>query len=473
MQPAPLLVQEGGYAGAAAAAEPQGPSLAQVTAILRAYWKITVAVFVGCVLLAGIAAKLSPKSFRATATLIVNYDVNDPLAAKDVPIALLGNYMATQTDLVQAPEVLDAVIDRLKLTEDPRYADGNRSGPAGLHDWVATELRKNLDVEQSHPGSQLINITVYSRDPVAAADIANAIGDVYTEQHFRQVTGPASERAKRYTEELADLKHKTEVAQEALTQLRGRSGQIDLDGKNDTDNDNLTNLERRLLEAQDALRAAEARATADPASNPQATASEPVRALRTEGAALRSKMATLRTNYGPSHPQVLELQSQIDANTRALADAMHRYSSISSSDIEAARNNVTELENAVATQRHKILVNHQVRDQASKYELELESAQAVYKRALDGYDQIMFASSSRNSNVAFVSRARPPSQPEKRKSLVILLFGAICGLGLGLAGPYSYELLHRRIRCRDDVERNLGIPVLIELEAIAAERTPA
>ena len=37
-------------------------------------------------------------------------------------------------------------------------------------------------------------------------------------------------------------------------------------------------------------------------------------------------------------------------------------------------------------------------------------------------------------------------------------------LGLGL--PLLYELLNRRVRCRDDVERDHGIPVLIELGPI-------
>jgi len=455
---------DSGYA--TAAAEPQGLSFAQMAAIVLAYWKITAVIFVVMLVLAGIGAKLAPKSFKATATLIVNYDFNDPLAAKDAPQGMLGNYMATQTDLVQAPEVLDEVIDRLHLTDDADFASGNRGGPATVHDWVASELRKNLDIEQSHSGSQLINISAYARNPVTAANIANAIGEVYVAQHFQQVTGPASERAKRYTEELADLKRKTDAAQDALTQLRGRSGQVDLDGKGESEN--LANLERLLLEAQDALRAAQARVGADPAGNPQALASEPVRVLRAEGFALRSKMATLRTNYGPEHPQVIELQSQIDANARALADAMGSYSNVSSTQVSAARKNVADLQAEVDAQRRKMLLNHQVRDQASKYQLELESAQAVYKRALEGYDQIMFASSSRNSNVAMVSKARPPAQPEKRRSLVILLLGALFGLGLGLGGPFAFELLNRRIRCRDDVERNLGIPVLIEFLAIPA-----
>jgi capsular polysaccharide biosynthesis protein len=33
---------------------------------------------------------------------------------------------------------------------------------------------------------------------------------------------------------------------------------------------------------------------------------------------------------------------------------------------------------------------------------------------------------------------------------------------LGLGIPLGYELFNRRVRCRDDLERHHGIPVLVE-----------
>jgi uncharacterized protein involved in exopolysaccharide biosynthesis len=108
-----------------------------------------------------------------------------------------------------------------------------------------------------------------------------------------------------------------------------------------------------------------------------------------------------------------------------------------------------------------------MRDEASKYQLELESAASVYKRALEGYDQIMFASNGQDSNVSLVSEARPPAESEKRKTLLIFLIGAAGGLALAIGGPLVFEFFHRRIRCRDDVERELGVPVLVEFAGMS------
>ena len=41
---------------------------------------------------------------------------------------------------------------------------------------------------------------------------------------------------------------------------------------------------------------------------------------------------------------------------------------------------------------------------------------------------------------------------------------------VGLGGPLLYELnFNRRLHCRDDFERELGLPVLAELDRIPAE----
>jgi succinoglycan biosynthesis transport protein ExoP len=99
--------------------------------------------------------------------------------------------------------------------------------------------------------------------------------------------------------------------------------------------------------------------------------------------------------------------------------------------------------------------------------LELASAQAVYKRALDGYDQIMFASVGDYRNVQIVSRATPPTKSSKPKKLKLLIVAAIGALGLALLLPLLYELLmNRRLRCRDDMERSFGVPVLMEFNPI-------
>ena len=140
-----------------------------------------------------------------------------------------------------------------------------------------------------------------------------------------------------------------------------------------------------------------------------------------------------------------------------------------SSDLVAARQLEAKTKAAVEEQRNKVLGFNKLQDEGTKYQLEFESAQSVYKRALDGYDQIMFASGGHAANISVVSKAIPPQKAAKPNKMKLLLLGLAVGMGIGVAGPLAYELLfNRRVRCRDDFERDFGIPVLIEFEAIPA-----
>ena len=43
---------------------------------------------------------------------------------------------------------------------------------------------------------------------------------------------------------------------------------------------------------------------------------------------------------------------------------------------------------------------------------------------------------------------------------------------MGLALPFLLELRHRRLRCADDLERGLGVPVLASFDSIGPTAAP-
>jgi succinoglycan biosynthesis transport protein ExoP len=444
-----------------------GLSLTQLWSIARAHrWQTVMIAAVIVVLTAGIA-KLMPKTYAATATLMVNYETIDPLA-RGIQTGPVPAYISTEMELMQSSAVLLPVVDRLNLTADKDYADGYRSGAGELRDWAKDALSKGLEIEQGRFGSQLIYVTASARDPVLAASIANTVADTYLEQQRQRVHGPASERAKNYAEELAELKHKVSVAQDAVTSFRQRSGVTDAAVQTtNVEGDLLTTLEQRYQEAQNQRRAAEVAANADRASSRTTAASTLIQGLKTQLNDQATKLAQLRSTMGSAHPKVVELENQIAATRKALNDEIAASGNNASTDLVAARQLEQKLAAAVEEQRAKVLAVRKVQDEGTKYVLELESAQSVYKRALDGYDQIMFASGGHDTNVHLISRAVPTVKAIKPKKIKLILFGILAGLLAGLGVPFAYELVFdRRVRCRDDFERGFGVPVLSEFDAI-------
>ncbi|HLQ14075.1 MAG TPA: Wzz/FepE/Etk N-terminal domain-containing protein [Steroidobacteraceae bacterium] len=447
-----------------------GLSLTQIFSILRAYQRKSLIVAAVVLALAAVVIKLLPRTYTATATLMMNYQVNDPLGGKEFPIGLLGSYMSTQMEIMQSAEVLFAVVDSLHLTQDREFTAGFNGKPEQLRDWVKDKLIKNLTIEQGKYGGQLIYLTAASREPDKAAKIANTLAEVYLSQQLRRVTDPAADRGEGYSKQVADLKNKVTAAQDRVTAFRQRTGVTELQASNtDIDQALLTTLEQRLQEAQNQRRAAEVKQRGDQSVSAPVIGSNLVQGLKTQLAQQQSQLAQARTTLGPNHPRIIELQSQIQATQNSINAEIRTFAHGSASELEAARQLEQKMAAAVAEQRSKLLAVRKYQDEGSRLLVELESAQSVYKRALEGYDQIMAAAGGKYSNVNFVSRAQVPLEPTRPKTLKLLLVGVLAAVLCGLLGPLGYELiLNRRVRCRDDLERDLGIPVLAEFAAVPA-----
>jgi uncharacterized protein involved in exopolysaccharide biosynthesis len=431
----------------------------QVLAILQAHRRLSILIALAVIAVTFVVLKLVPKSYTAQATVLVNYEANDP--SRQVPAELFASYMLTQIELIQSRDVLLAVIDKLGLTHDPEFAPSVASGVATPTDWAEKNLRASLTVEQGK-GIELLYVSATSKDRNKAALIANAVVDAYQARERERVRNPGSGRADEYSQQLSELKAKVGVAEANIAEFRQRTGLADVSAQNDVDTQALTSLEQQLLAAQNLRRAAESKNNGDQSVSPTVLTSQLIQNLKNQLATLQSQLAQLSSTLGPEHPKVVELQSQIAATKRSLNQEVQTFSSGSASDVATARQLEEKMERAVDAQRSKLVTVRKMQDEGQKLQLELQSAQSVYKRALDGYDQIMFASAS------VVSRAKPPVESSKPNKVLLLIIGIIVGALLGIVGPLAYEVLfNRRLRCRDDVERDFGIPVLAEFDRIA------
>lgn len=443
-----------------------GLTLAQIFSILRAHLKLSFFIIFMLLSLTVLILAIWPRTYMATVSLMVNYEVNDPLQGKELPVGQVSSYIATQVELIQTREVLLTVVDRLNLTQNEDYTRGYNGSSGTLAEWVARKISNNLVIYQGQQGSQLIYIDYSANNPTEAAQVANTIAEAYKEQDHLRSTGPPDERAKRYAQQLEELKNKVVQAQKQVTQFYKNNNLFDDDNKSTVDLALLSSLEQRLLEARNARHNAEARAGGDQTIGEQALSSTLVQSLKTKLAVLESRLAQHNVNYTSAHPDGRELRAEIIATRRSLASALGSYSANASAEMNVTHDLEKNLQRAVEKQRAKVLARSRLYDDAAKYKLELESAQTIYKRALEDYDQIMFSSGIRTSNVSFVSRATPPVKAKKPKVLMLFLLGTMASIALGLGLPLIYELLNRRVRCRDDLERHHGIPVLVEFDAL-------
>jgi uncharacterized protein involved in exopolysaccharide biosynthesis len=442
-----------------------GLSLMQILAIARVYWWQTLTIWLVLTLALAVVLLLQPKTYTATVTLVVNASNDNTLAAQTPQIDRLGSYLAAQTELITSPVLLLPVVEQLGLTQDTAFTTGFAGDARALPDYVARRLSAGLKVEVS-PSAQLVYVSASAGSPARAAQIANAV----VEQYF--VEGRS--RAQGYAEQIKELQARVATAQANLAEYRTQKGIPNVSdlssSKTDIDPETqaLTTLEGKLLDAQNLRRSLEARAAGDPTAADESLASPQVQQLRTQLQADQSELAQLRTVYGPQHPKILALVSQIATTRQALSRETSTIRGDLSTELERARDLQAQYQQAVEQQRKKVLQLRDLQGQGNRLQLELDSAQSVYKDALAGYEQTMFSSVDKFTNLQVISRATPPVYPSKSKNRKYLAMGCLVALGFGFALPFGYELLiHRRLRCRDDLERGLGVRVLAHIGPIA------
>jgi uncharacterized protein involved in exopolysaccharide biosynthesis len=445
----------------------QGLSLSQLLAVLRAYRKQITVISVVLVSLSAMAIKLLPKTYTATATLIVNADVRDPLAGRDFPVQVITDYVSTQIELMTSPIVLQPVVQQLNLMQDKDFTAGFSGSADALREFVQKNLAAAVQVQRG-VGGQLLYVSASAKSAAKAADIANAVADVYITQDRRRLNDPAAERAQRYTEELAELREKVSVAQDKVTAFRKDNGIGSMNSEsNGTEEQSLDTLHQRLLETQNLRRSLEAKQAGQEPSADEAAATGSMQASRALLDTQLSQLAQLNRIYGPQHPKILELNAQIALTRQSLADESQTLAANRETEIARARKLEEKYLQAIAGQEAKVVKLRQAQDEGSKLVLELESAKAVYKQALDGFDQIMFQAVANHANVSIVSRAVSPLRPSKPNKIKLMMMAFAMSLGLGIGAPMGHGLVvSRRLRCRDDMERDFGIAVLAQLEAV-------
>lgn len=440
-----------------------GLSVQQIYTIVQHYWRLSAIIAAALFVVLAVVIKLMPKSYTATATLIVNTPHDNPL-----PNGQSGNdladYVATQAELISSPAVLVPVVDRLHLADDP-HLSGSGLSAAALRAYAARNLAQSLNVEEGR-GGQLLQIEVSTGNPNQSALIANTIADVYLLEDRQRANDPVSQQAQLSSQELAQLRAKVVAAQAQVTAFREAHGLASIGGDAaDTENTTLQNLQTRLVEAQNQRRTLEAQQAGQIDSGDEALSNPRVSALRAQLADLQGKLAALRPTLGPRHPEIVSLQAQIRATQREMRDAIGTLSSNIDTQLSRTRALEAELTKAVSAQQAKVMQLRQIQDQGSKLALELQSAQSVYKQALDGFEQVKFDTAQNFANVSLVNRAAVPVEPSKPKKMQLLAMAFLASIAGGIALPFLYELwIDRRVRCRDDLERGLGIRVLAQMK---------
>ena len=444
---------------------------------VRARWLLFAVAFSITVVAAVTFTLMLPKSYKATASLLVDAKDEQSMNSALRPLVNsqeLVSYLQTQTDVISSEKVARKVIEELALARDPLTIAAYNEMPPGragtIEDWLVESLHQGLEVQTAQ--SSVIQITFTGADPVLSAAIANAFAKAYIGTMLELRVEPTREAAVWFDEQLKSLRVNLQEAQAKLTDYHRSRGIVSADEHYDVEHTRLDSLSDQVSKAQEVASNWKSREVQARASLSQKGLTEKlpdvldnsyIQKLKEDLSQGESRLQQMSTQVGVNHPQYQRQNSENEGMRMRLREEMEKLVASITSTANQARAREEELRRAMAAQRSRILDLKEDRNELTVLRRNAESAERAYDTAMQRFVASQVESRANQTNVSILNEAAPPRRHFRPRTTLNLLVSLVVGAILGTASVLLAELFDRRVRSRRDLE--LDVPLLAVLNA--------
>jgi chain length determinant protein EpsF len=409
-----------------------------------------------------------PPRYEATATLLVDMNGADPLAAQGAfrPVGSLSTQMATQVDILKSEEVAIGALRIAGVDRDPTWREQwmSRTGGRGSYEsWLAARILRGLDVRPSRD-SNVVTVGYTSKDPELSAALANAFVRSYVEASMRIRVDPAKQFNAFFAERAKAVREQLDAARARLSAYEKKNGV--LLGEDDVEAARLSELTSQLVALQDAVTEsanAQKQAGAAPGDMRDVRNDPEVAALTSEAVRIEGQLAELRTQFGEQHHSIITAKRSLADVKKRLEGAMRRAAGSFDAAVKVNRARLAQAQAAVERQRALVARRKAQRDAAAALVRDVENAQRAYDAVLSRASQS--ALESANTTQTSVSVLKTATPPLWSPMFLILNTSVAALLGLLLGGwrAVAAEGRDRRVRSIADITERLHQPLLLVL----------
>jgi chain length determinant protein EpsF len=442
---------------------------------------------------------LLPKRYDATASLVVDPKSANPVGGTDSPfMPTADSIVSTHLDILGSPNVALRVVDTLKLEANPRasallatagpleqarefianlFPDDEADRPRSIKDWMADRLLHNLQLT-TRRDSRLIKVTYASPDPEFSAAVANAFVHAYLESLLQLRVTPVKLGEARFDEQLKELKHGLEAAQDKVAKFQQEKGIVATDERMDVENARLADLSSQLVLAQAQTYASLARQlhlrrfldSGAGDATPEVLNSPAVQELKQEVSQREAKINELSKKVGRNHPQYQAAQADLERVRQRLNDEMRAAGKGYLADSGVAGQSEGAIRATLVRQRAKVFKLKADRTVLAMLMQDVDSAQRAYNNALDRYTQAKVQSDIDSANGSILDRAAVPTKAASPKFALNMAAALLAGLVLGIGAALSRENANRYVRSEHDLVEVFDLPVLAVLSPAHARQ---
>lgn len=447
-------------------------SIKQVLRIVWARWWLVLGLLVIVSIGGSIFTVLQPKQYTADTSLIIEMKI-DPVLGAIAPSLAAPGYMATQVDILKSERVASRVVKMLGVERTPSAVAQWREATNAkipLERYFSGLLQRGLGVSPGQ-GSNLINVSYSSSDPIFAQAAANAFAQAYMDVSVELRIAPTRQSLAFLDEQSKTLRSNLEAAQARLSKFQQEKGIVVSDQNFDQENTRYQTLVSQLGSAQaERVETSTRLRNSGSLVSPDIQGSGSVQALRSQLASAETRLTELSANVGANHPtriqaaaQIAELKQQIAAESKVVSGSTSTLS-------RSSGQKIAELEGLVEAQRQRLMTLRADRDQVAVISRDVDTARRAYEELTSRQQQFSLSSVDNQANTRLLSQAVEPLTPSKPRIAVGVMLSILGGLALGIVAALGWELFDRRVRDPEDLMVMAGVPVLGVLRPEGSKR---
>lgn len=435
----------------------------QFLLIIRARHKIVIFIFLLTVAITIIISLVLTKQYTANSAVVVDVKSPDPMSGQILQGLATAGYMSTQIDIINSDRTAKAVVKSLGIEENPEFRQlwvDAADGKGQFVDWLVNILQKNLDVKPSKD-SNVISINYTGTDPNFVAATANAFAQAYMDVNLDLRLATARQYAVFFEDQTKAAREKLELAQRALSDYQQKNGITSAEQQVDFETTKLNETSSQLTGVQGQTTDSQSKRQNSKADTlPEVMQSPLINGLKADIARLEASLMQNNINLGKNHPQTLRSEAELATLKKQLGSETRNITISIDTAYQVGKQREQQLQIALADQKAHVLVLNKQRDELNVLRRDIESAQRTFEAASQRAAQTNMESQANQTNISLLSPAVIPTKPSSPRVIFNTLVSIFLGMLLGVGVTLVLELIHRRIRCSDDISKVLGLPML-------------
>lgn len=453
--------------------------------VLRRAW---LALGVGVVLFALVVAvvmNMTPKYTAVGTVLIDPHHTNlTQTVQREDGLPADTSAVDTQVEVLRSRALAEAVVRKMALYNVPEFnpelkgKPGNMANPSAWTISRVTEQVMGRTQVKRQGLTYVIQVAFTSKYPTRAATIVNTFMSTYMQRQLDAKSAAIDKANHDLGPNIERLRADAEVAQAKVQQYKAAHNLMSVEGG--------TMAEQEVSTLNEQI----AKAKADTAEHQArlATALEQVKRggggqdvgaalgsatigdLRKRESELSTRLAQLKTDFKPEYPDVQRTQNELNDVRFQIQQEINRVISNLRAEAAAAQQRESSLLASRSTSQGRLTANTQAQVGLFGLQQRADAAKQIYEGYLNRAKEVAAESGLQQPDATVNSAAVAPLHPSSPNLRLGLAAAAVLAMIGAAVSALIAEMWDSSLRSRQDVERELGLPLAGTLPDFASVR---